>query len=201
VTRWGAVVRSDHPGKLTAAGWAALYAHGVRTIIALRTAGHPDHDPDGVPRPADLTMIEVAVEDVADTEFIQRWGMSDLWCTPYYYTDALQHWPNLHAAAVTAVAQARPGGVLIHCIRGVDRTGIVALLLLALVGVAPEDILADYELSVDPEREVILAREQTTTRAVILGRLAGLDVEAYLRGGGLSQADLDAVRARLLEPG
>ena len=38
-TRWGAVVRSDHPAKLTENGWSELYAHGIRTIISLRTHG------------------------------------------------------------------------------------------------------------------------------------------------------------------
>ena len=98
------------------------------------------------------------------------------------------------------IARARPGGVLFHCVRGVDRTGIIALLLLASVGVTADDILADYELSVDPEREVFLAREHTTTRDVILSTLASLDIEAYLREGGLSQTDLETIRARLLEP-
>jgi hypothetical protein len=46
-----------------------------------------------------------------------------------------------------------------HCIRGHDRTGIIALLLLALVGVTPDEIIADYELSPDPERDELLARE------------------------------------------
>ena len=32
-----------------------------------------------------------------------------------------------------------------------DRTGIIALLLLALVGVAPEEMLADYELRTYPK--------------------------------------------------
>jgi hypothetical protein len=53
---------------------------------------------------------------------------------------------------------------------------------------------------VDPEREVLLAHEHTTTRDVILTTLASLEIESYLREGGLSQTDLDAVRARLLEP-
>jgi protein-tyrosine phosphatase len=200
VTRRGAVVRSDHPARLTAAGWSALYAHGIRTIISLRTHGMVEDNPDSAPRPSDLTTIFVDVEDVTDTEFAQRWGTNDLWCTPFYYQDALKRWPERHAAALSAVARAQPGGVLIHCIRGVDRTGIVTLLLLASVGVTADDILADYELSVDPEREVILARENTTTRDVILTTLASLDIESYLREGGLSQIDLDAVRARLLEP-
>jgi hypothetical protein len=30
-TRWGAVVRSDSPERLTVAGWSALQAHGIRT--------------------------------------------------------------------------------------------------------------------------------------------------------------------------
>jgi hypothetical protein len=126
--------------------------------------------------------------------------MNDLWCTPLYYRDALKCWPERHAVAIAAVARAQPGGVLLHCIRGVDRTGIVTLLLLASVGVTVDDIVADYELSVDPEREVLLAHEHTSTRDVLLTTLASLDIESYLREGGLSQTDLDAVRARLLEP-
>lgn len=202
VTRWGAVVRSDHPAKLTATGWSALYAHGIRTIVTLHTLGQSEELPDAAPRPADLTTVCVAVEDVSDiqSEFVQKWGMNDLWCTPFYYLDALRCWPERHAAAISAIARAQPGGVLIHCKRGVDRTGIVTLLLLALVGVAPDDIVADYELSVDPEREVLLAREHTTTRDVILATLNWLDVDTYLREGGLSQSDLDALRARFLEP-
>ena len=45
----------------------------------------------------------------------------------------------------------------------------------------------------------MLAHQGTSTREVILATLAGLDVESYLRAGGLSEADLVAVRVRLLE--
>lgn len=83
--------------------------------------------------------------------------------------------------------------------RGNDRTGIVALLLLALAGVTPEAILADYVLSPDADRDGLLARQHTTTRETILATLAQLDAARYLRAGGLSQADLAAVRARLRE--
>ncbi|MBN1681030.1 MAG: tyrosine-protein phosphatase [Anaerolineae bacterium] len=202
VTRWGAVVRSDHPARLTAAGWSALYAHGIRTIISLRTHGMTEDVPDTAPRPSDLTTVCAAIEDVTepDDSFVQKWCTNELWCTPLYYRDALDRWPERHAAALSVIARAQPGGVLIHCKRGVDRTGIMTLLLLTLVGVAPDDIVADYELSLDPEREALLAREHTSTRDVLYATLDWLDIEAYLREGGLSQDDLAALRARFLEP-
>ncbi len=201
VTRLGALVRSDHPGRLTPHGWSALYEYGIRTIITLATDGLPDDVPaDTMPRPADIVTLRCAIEDYADTDFVQQWVMTDLWATPLYFYDAMKRWPERYAAVVTAVARAQPGGVLFHCVRGNDRTGIVALLLLALVGVVPEEIIADYELSPDPERDILLARHNTTTRETILATLAQLDFAQHLQDGGLSQADLTAVRTRLLEP-
>ena len=197
-TRWGAVIRSDHPAKLTADGWSALHAHGIRTVISLRTHGLVEDISDIVPRPPDVESMIVEIEDVTDMEFAQKWASSDLWSTPLYYSEALNRWPQRHAAAIKAIAQAKPGGVLFHCKRGHDRTGIISLLLLALVGVSPEDILADYELSVDPEREELLAGQHTTTRETILATLASINVEDYLLAGGLSQTDLASIRTRML---
>jgi protein-tyrosine phosphatase len=199
LTRWGAVVRGDHPARLSAAGWSALYAHGIRTILTLTTHGQVEELPDAAPRPADLTNLSAAIEDITDQEFLKRWVVNDLWSTPLYYRDALQRWPARHAAALSAVARARPGGVLIHCVRGVDRTGILTILLLSSVGVTPEEILADYALSLDPEREALLARQHTSTQEVISGVLDWLDIDAYLRAGGLSPDDRSALRNRLLE--
>ena len=50
-------------------------------------------------------------------------------------------------AIVAAVADARPGGVLIHCYAGKDRTGMSVALLLSLAGVSDEDIADDYALT------------------------------------------------------
>lgn len=199
-TRWGAVVRSDTPARLTAVGWSALYDYGIRTIITLRTDGMVEDDLDVTPPHADLVTVQVAIEDVTDTEFVRQWASTNFWGTPLYFRDALQRWPERHVAAIAAIAHAQPGGVLFHCIRGYDRTGIIALLLLALVGVVPEAIITDYEMSVDPYREELLAAAHTSTREVMLDTLAWLDAESYLLAGGLSYSDLEAVRARFLGP-
>lgn len=199
-TRWRAVVRADDPSNLTPAGWEALYAYGIRTIISLRTAGMNEDELVVANRPADLVTFEAAIEDLTDAEFTQQWASSDLWCTPLYYQDALSRWPQRHAAVVSAIAYAQKGGVLFHCRRGNDRTGIIALLLLALVGIGADEIAYDYELSPDPDRERLLQEQHTSTREVILNVLAILDAQTYLLDAGLSQADLDAAKDRLLEP-
>ncbi len=198
VTCWGAVVRSDTPAKLTATGWEALYTYDIRTIVSLRTYGLVENELDFTPPHPDLVTVQVEIEDVTDREFVEQWAATGFWSTPLYYNDALRRWPKRHAAAIAAIAQARPGGVLFHCVRGHDRTGIIALLLLALIGVTVNDMVADYELSRDPERDAILAHENTSVRETILGAIEGLDVDHYLRLGGISRDNLTAVRKRLL---
>jgi protein-tyrosine phosphatase len=199
-TRWGALVRSDAPSKLTTKGWHALYMHGIRTIISLRTDGKTEPDFDFPYLPSGIEVVSVAIEDLGDVEFLQQWAATELWCTPLYYQDALRRWPQRHAKVVLAFAHAQPGGVLMHCSRGQDRTGIMTLLLLDLVGVAEEDIAEDYELSLDPERDEILRAHDTSSHKVILDTLADLDAETYLLEAGLSRSDLEVARERFLEP-
>lgn len=147
---------------------------------------------------SDLETIQIAIEDVTDMEFVQMWATTELWCTPLYYKDALRRWPERYAAVVSAIAHAKPGGVLFHCIRGNDRTGIIALLILALVGVTLDDITADYELSPDSERDQLLSSKGSSVREALVSALEELDIDSYLRMGGTSQDDLTAVRERLL---
>ena len=199
-TRWGAIVRGDQPSRLTENGWTALYEHGIRTIVSLRTHGFDEKDhPVVVPPQTDIQVVSVEIEDVTNKEFVEKWATSDLWGTPLYWTDALNLWAHRHAAALKAIAQAQPGGVLFHCIRGHDRTGIITFLLLALVGVSLEDITADYELSVDSVRDGLLAERNTNVYEVLQKNLEDMNVENYLLEGGMTQNDIDAIRTRFLE--
>jgi protein-tyrosine phosphatase len=217
VTRWGAVVRSDSPAGLTSDGWVALRAHGIRTIVDLRDDDERAADPVAPPAgQAGLDIVHVPLDDVGDTVFWRRIWDDGLDGSPLYYRPFLEQKPERCAAAVAAVAGARPGGVLVHCTIGRDRAGLVTLLLLALAGVAPADIADDWELS-NPRLEPLragssgahrvapgpaepLARRNLTAREVVVATLEAVDVEAALRTGGLSDRRLRAVRDRLLEP-
>jgi protein-tyrosine phosphatase len=211
-TRWGAVVRSDSPDRLTAAGWAALHAHGVRTLVDLRN--EEERESRLEPAPPDITTSLVPLDDIADADFWNHCWDNDLDGSPLYYQPFMVRKPERCAAAVRAVARARPGGVLIHCGAGRDRTGLVSMLLLALAGVDPQDIASDYELSTlrlealyaemgeedqGPQIEAILRRKKTSARAAILSLLESLEIATYLGSAGLEEDDLEAVRSRLVE--
>jgi protein-tyrosine phosphatase len=204
---------ASHAGGGGAAGWSALAAYGIRTIVDLRN--HDERRPEVMAKAqaAGLAVVHVPLDDRTDTAFWDRWGRFD--GTPLFFRPFLNHKPQRCAAAVAAVANADPSGVVVHCAGGRDRTGLVVLLLLALAGVVPDDIVADYQLSAERLRpayqllgwgdvngriERTLAAEHTTVRAALLATLASLDAAAVLRVGGLGDADLAAARARLLGP-
>lgn len=65
---------------------------------------------------------------------------------------------------MAAVARADPGGIVIYCGGGRDRTGLITLLLLALVDAEPDEIASDYELSYERMR-LLMPSEERKTRA------------------------------------
>jgi protein tyrosine/serine phosphatase len=123
------------------------------------------------------------------------------------------------AAMARAVAHAVPGGVLIHCLAGKDRTGIAMALLLGLVGVSDADIAADYALSeaalasekvvalaaaADEDARARIERGYDSRPETMLATLAHLRTRhggavAYLTRAGLSDTDIERIRARLLD--
>ena len=194
VTRFGAVMRGGAPAP---EDWEALQADGVRTIVDLR---NDDERPE-VATPPGMAVVHVPLDGVdEDPAFWEVWGTGPQFGTPLYYRPHLDRFPERSVRAVAAVADAPPGGVLVHCVGGRDRTGQVAMLLLALVGVAPEAIAADYELSgpADDDVRAVLAERRTTAGELIVETLAALDVETHLRAAGLTGEQLVRLGERLV---
>lgn len=211
--RSGAVVRSDSIDNLTPAGWSALQSYGIATVVDLRN-GH-ERAADAGPRPVGLTTVHVPLDDVDDVDFWARMHREERDGSPLYYRPFLTHKPERVAAAVTAVARADPGGVVVHCAGGRDRTGLVTVLLLAVAGVPAGPIAADNEASTarlpplfaklgmadeTAEIQTALDRHHTTIHAEITGLLDLVDVDTYLRSAGVTDADLHALRQRLVGP-
>ncbi len=123
-------------------------------------------------------------------------------------------------AALRTIAQT-PGATIVHCAAGKDRTGVVVAFALAEVGVAREEIVADYARSAERVPAVvrrlasrrIYAGDLDVTqvdrhkpRAVTMERvLDAVDevhggVPAWLRANGWTEQDAAALRHHLLDP-
>jgi protein tyrosine/serine phosphatase len=145
ITRWGALVRADALDGLSEDGWAALAAHGVRTVIDLRN--DDERGADAAPRPASITTVHIPLDVNEDREFCSVWQSGPQFGTPLYYGPHLNRFPERSATVVAATARAGLGGVAFHCGGGRDRAGQISMLLLALVGVSADVIADDYVLS------------------------------------------------------
>lgn len=219
-TRFGAVVRADNVRGLSDGGWDALAAYGVVRIVDLRYDEELALDPS---RDVATEVVHVPVLPGANdpwwraVEAIGDAGDEPAASTRDVYLAFLERGATGFAAAVEAVADAPDGAVLVHCMVGKDRTGLMAALLLSLAGVAIETIGADYALSAanlaplsDPwvqkaPDEAERARRRrivATPAAAMVGVLRALDernggVRGYLRHAGASERALDRAGARL----
>jgi protein tyrosine/serine phosphatase len=222
--RPGALVRSGVLNGLTPRGVDALTAHGVRTIIDVRAA---DEIADHWDRYPLRDHPVVGYRNVSFTAGFEE-QMRDQVRAVYGAAESreeinrldLDHHRTGIATIVAAIADAPPGGVLIHCHAGKDRTGLVVALTLAAVGVSDEDIAADYALSQLVLDELVKewfaymgasASEQGRLRHLadpskeaMLGTLEHLhehygDAVAYLKGAGVTDEQLERLRARLVD--
>lgn len=218
-TAFGAVIRADSVRRLSDAGWRQLVEYGIARIVDLRHADELAADPSAdvpvevvhvpvLPDPAWPYWAEIdAVADAAGDAAAARAAV---------YLEFLDRFDHGFAAAISAVAGAGRGGVVVHCFAGKDRTGLVAALLLRLAGVSVPDVAADYALSEQNLRtwsepwieraddEVERERRRRTAAAPAAAMeavLRDLDARggaaAYLRAAGVPDADLRAVRGRL----
>jgi protein-tyrosine phosphatase len=216
-TRFRAVVRADNIRGLTDAGWHELADYGVETIVDLRFAHELEEDPRRdvsvqvvhVPllEPDSLAEINAHLEGVDDTIEWRRFS----------YLAFLERYVANFVWAISAVARAPEGAVLVHCAGGVDRTGLVVALLLRLAGVGVDDVASDYAASeanwapfvgewiasAPDEREERIRRLLSFMPAEAM-RLVLEELErrhgsarGYLVDAGADDADLDAARARL----
>lgn len=222
-TRPGAVVRGDSVRQLSDAGWQALVDHGIRTVIDLRGEHELADDP---PAHVAVRVVHVPFMEADEAEWreIEDELEAAVSAAPDVQTSTrdvylifLERFRSNAAAGVRAVANAPAGGIVIHCVGGKDRTGLLAAFLLHLAGVADDEIAADHALSEErlrPRHEAWFAAAESEEELARLQRIARTPAEAmacvfaelearygsveeYLRSAAVTDEELRLVRARL----
>jgi protein-tyrosine phosphatase len=212
--RWRTLLRSDGLHRLDDSGRARLAGLSLRTVIDLRTHEECEIAPSALGD--ELGMLRRHIPVMTTAAFVTL--EPELSAAYRYMVDECG--PTIAAVIGCLCAPgALPG--LIHCSAGKDRTGLLAALILAAIGVGDDVIATDYALS----RAYLLAAPTAADRQVrgstgvgqrldlqlmgsppeiILGALARVrgqagSVTGYLLRHGLAAADVDALRAALIE--
>lgn len=224
IVRPGRVLRADalHRVKQSA---PAFRSSGVTRVIDLRD--ETERERAGV---LDVDGIEVIHHPVLDPTF--GWT-SETAVVPAellrtLYKEILESYGDRFASALTEVAEViddreQLHAVAFHCSLGKDRTGLLAAMLLSLLGVDTEQIINDYSRSSNATAVQLQwlwsfgfvgdeigdedltdglwsAKPETlrSTLAWIEDRFGGF--ENYLIDNGLDTAAMDALRGSLLVP-
>lgn len=138
--------RSDDPTLAPADQWDQLTSRGVTTVLDLRSHGEatasPHHDAEQLGMAhhhlplAEASMNPIALLEAAPTVTsaadVGRW-----------YAGLVRSHVHEVTTGLELISTAE-GGVLFHCAAGKDRTGILAGVVLTLLGAPKEVIVEDY---------------------------------------------------------
>lgn len=212
--RWNRLFRADALSALEGEEWQTLYEKGIRTVVDLRsfseTETFPDRVPDGIAFfhcPMQEENLDIHHLDKGAAAAFRR-SMSEC------YADMVRKTPKLLCTALHTVKTGlENGAVIFHCTAGKDRTGVLAAVILTVLGAYDADILADYEVSNTYNRNGLhRILESLSNYEEMLPMLSSApehmeallqyfrenDLCRILAENGFSAADCDALRALLL---
>ncbi|MFH8370981.1 tyrosine-protein phosphatase [Streptomyces sp. NPDC018031] len=144
--RWGRLYRSDSLGKLHGEDWERFLGLGIGAVIDLRypweieakgrVPGHPSfayHNLSIEHRPYDQAALGA---DVDTGPFLAE-----------RYLEVAHDGVKEIREALEVIAAAGDTPVVFHCASGKDRTGLLAAVVLDLVGVPEADVVEDFTLT------------------------------------------------------
>jgi len=214
--RWRTVFRADGIHRLTIDELASL---NVRTVLDLRTPeelerGRCEHDSIGYHH------LPILQKPWSELGFDGELDLEPVTFLADRYIDMLDEGRESIARALHIVSEDSSVPLVFHCAAGKDRTGVVAALLLGILGVGDDDIADDYSLSrlgmtrfkewiVDnfPEAADAMSKQPDAFLAAPAEamhlflehvRMTFGSFDAYVAGLGVDDATLDAVRGNLL---
>jgi protein-tyrosine phosphatase len=215
--RWRTLLRSDALHRLDDSGRAALAGLGLRTVIDLRTHEEVMAAPSALAGTGD-TGVHTYHVPLFDASAIGHLPPELAAVYRYMIDDCGQ--AIAEAVRRLCASNALPG--LIHCTAGKDRTGLVAAIVLEVIGVPDDIIAADYAMSgsyPDPGAATAISQIRAASgvgRWLDLGALgaqprvirealahirAGAGtVAGYLLRNGLTPHEIETLRRALLAP-
>ncbi|MGW0827051.1 tyrosine-protein phosphatase [Streptomyces sp. NPDC002845] len=216
----GLLFRSGSLNRLTDAGVERIREFGIRTVIDLRSGAENNVWPG---QKHGLEVTWVALPALPDRAGLERMGLSDFsgFEGKDWPVDPGRLYPFMAVYAGPAIARlvkelSRPdvAPVVVQCAVGKDRTGLAIAVIQSLLGVAWQDIVADFvqsnielALAVGPTSFVDEAgvtryshpvSEELLRSAVETITAEHGDLAAYLQTHGVTQEDLAALRSLLL---
>jgi protein-tyrosine phosphatase len=192
---WRRLLRADGLHRLTAGDLARLASLQLRTVIDLR---REDECATGVfpvaQLPVDLVHFPVMDSTWMSLDIPDFSGIDDpeVAFLTWAYEDMLASGGPRYGAALNCLARQGALPAIFHCAAGKDRTGLLAALLLAALGVDDELITADYALTaaaIDRMRQWYAANQPEIAR-----RMAEVPSEFFAARPEAMQNILDHLR-------
>ncbi len=220
VTRWGTLYRSDTLHELTPADLEVLRGLGLASVIDLRTASEVEQTGRGplAAEPIRYLHLSVMQEGISQGEDARSLADIEL---AVLYLEWLHSGRKALVDALTMVADASAHPLVFHCAAGKDRTGVLAALVLDILGVDRQLIVDDYVLTAS-RLDRIRARQRSDpetakrmAEAPHLFAVKAATMETFLGGlheryggarewalaAGVSAAAVDALSEQLVDPG
>lgn len=153
----GRLYRSASHARATNSDLEAIAALGIKVVVDLRRKPERERDPSR--RHAAFDGVVIANDAEQPNSWHEHIRTSDLTPASFrsYLVDYYRAAPfeprhvDLFRRYFQALGET-DAAVLIHCAAGKDRTGVLAALTHHVAGVDPEDIVADYLLTNNPQR-------------------------------------------------
>lgn len=195
VLREGVAIRADDLAYVTPQAADQLIDRGLTAIIDLRSpreASLTGRGPLGA-HPVAYHHLPL-IADVGETMDREQPALTHEAMGLMYQHMAESAAPQL-VIALNVIAHT-PGAVAFHCAAGRDRTGVLAAMLLLVLGAADDDIVADYARTGD-NMVAIMARTAPVMGA--MWKALGFDADALEKSSSLLEGSMDVSMRSLLD--
>jgi hypothetical protein len=161
-TRWGQLYRSDTLHELTDGDLDVLREIGLSSVIDLRTSAELERTGRGLLASEPIRHVHLpVVQEGGTSQGAPAEAQEDLHRRYLWYLDIGR---DALVSALTIVGDPKSYPLVFHCAAGKDRTGVLAALVLDIVGVERSVIVEDYVLTAS-RMDLILSRVRGTPDA------------------------------------